>query len=224
MKKILILITAIIFSSSVWAENISGLRNVRYCEVFLSFSHFDTPVHVYNTIGLNNCPKKQWDSIYPEKIKKETGASLVHLNGPRKWIIDGMKNSTLLNTSVKKFNGIAMREAGNLDIPPRFLFKTPGPYTQMIVHRNTTFIYKAHKPVYELLDRNGNVYIMQSYSLQKEIQTQASLSTLGSHLSLPKGWSFRTRVLDKDYYLTPANQTAVVIQDNLLNTYQLEVH
>jgi hypothetical protein len=159
-----------------------------------------------------------------KKIKKEMGATMVHLNGPRKWIIDGMKSSTLVSSEVKEFNGIAMREAGVLDLPLRFLIKKPSPYTQMTVNRNTTWVYKAKKPVFELIDTKRNVFIMQSYSLQKEIQTEESLKDLGTHLNLPKGWSFRMRILDKDYYLTPINQTAIILQDNLQNTYQMEVH
>jgi hypothetical protein len=221
MKKWILIITALIFSSSVSAGEISNLRDARYCEVFLGFNY--KTMRVYNTIGLNTCPEAQWEGINIEKIKKETGATLVHLNGPRKWIIDGMKNSTLISSEIKEFNGIAMREAGVLDLPLRFLFKKPKPYTQMRVQRNTTWIYKAQKPVYELVDAKGNVFVMQSYSLQKEIKNEDSLKKLADQLTLPKGWSFRIRVLDKDYFLTPINQTAVILQDNMLNTYQMEV-
>jgi len=220
MKKILIIVT-MFFSLPIWAGNISGLRNARYCEILLNFNNFGHSLHVYNTIGLNDCPKKQWDMINPDKIKKETGAVNVYLNGPRRWIIDGMKNSTLMNSKIKEFNGIAMHEAGILELP--LLFRKLKPYTQMIVQRHTTWVYQSHQPVYELIDSNGNVFIMQSYRLQKEIQTQANLAELSSLLILPKNWHFRMRILDKNYYLTPLNQKAIVLQDNLLNTYQMEV-
>jgi hypothetical protein len=35
------------------------LRNVRYCEVFVVRKHFfSTTADVYNTLGLNDCPRK----------------------------------------------------------------------------------------------------------------------------------------------------------------------
>jgi hypothetical protein len=223
MKKILLMIMMLFISFSVYAGNISNLRDVQYCEIFLGFDHSRT-MYVYNTVGLNFCPRKQWDAIDPEKIKKDTGATNIHLNGPRKWTIDGMKNSLFINSQIKIFNGISMREAGILNLPIRFLFSKPDPYTKVTIDRNTTWVYEAKKPVYELMDDEGNIYIMQSYSLQKEEQTLDSLSQLGSHLTLPKGWHFRTRILDKEYYLTPIKQKAVVVQDDFLNTYQLEIH
>ena len=50
-------------------------------------------------------------------------------------------------------------------------------------------------------------------------QTLADLAGLGSRLSLPKGWTFSTRTLDADYLLE-ANGVAVVVRDELQNTYQ----
>lgn len=224
---------ALLLSISAWAGNINNLRGERYCEIILgsdiqkasktSQAHFVKPLKVYNTIGLNNCPENLWVKIDPEKIKTENGATTVKLNGPRVWVIDGMKTSALVNPTVVTFNGIEMRQAAVLELPLRFLLKRPSPYHSLEVARNTTWVYKAGKPVFELLDPKGNIFIMQSYSLEKMLQTQEDLLHLGSKLKLPKDWHFRTRVLDQDYLLTPVNQQAVVLQDDLANTYQQEV-
>ena len=78
------------------------------------------------------------------------------------------------------------------------------------------------EPVFQLVDDQGNVYFMQSYSLEKDTdQTAQTLSQLGSVLTLPSGWTFRSLVLKADYNLTALNNMATVIQDDLLNTYQL---
>ena len=207
---------------SAQSANVNGLRDKRYCEILLSNQIIPREIAVYNTIGLNNCPSELWSKITPDKIKKETGASFVKLNGPRYWIIDGMKNSNLVNPKERVLGGIAMREAGVLNLRLIDLVFNLKPYREHKVHRETTWVYKSGKPVYEIVNPEGRVFIMQSYSIQKIEQTEASLSELGSKLHLPEHWTFRTRILKKDAYLTPVNEIAVVIQDEYLNTYQEE--
>lgn len=223
---LLMLVSVMTWSQIALAGDMSGLRGQRYCEIFFVKTDKIIPkdISVYNTIGLNECPADAWNKITPEEIKKETGAKMVHLNGPRYWVIDGMKNSTLLNPKPRVLGGIAMREAGvlEMDFPILQSLKGAQPYQEHHVHRNTTWVYAAGKPVYELIDPEGKVYVMQSYSIQKINQTEESLANLGSKLKLPKGWHFRTYTLKKEKYLTPMDKNAVVIQDNFLNTYQLE--
>jgi hypothetical protein len=74
--------------------------------------------------------------------------------------------------------------------------------------------------VYELVDPEGGVWIMQSYSAQVVPQTEAELATLGARLALPAGWSFRTRTLEAELLVTARGGLATVTQDELQNTYQ----
>ncbi|WP_454785266.1 hypothetical protein [Legionella sp. WA2024007413] len=199
----------------------SHLRGERYCEIIVAKSISDYAV--YNTIGLNDCPQKIWDKITPESVKKETGSTHVHLNGPRYWMIDGMQNSNLVNTHVKTFNGLTMREAGILHIPLKDLL-LEAPYRPLKVARKTTWIYEAGKPVYELIDPKGHVFVMQSYSVQKMPQTEQSLSQLSTKLKLPAKWQFKTGTLKKTETVQAIKDMAVVVQDNFLNTYQQATH
>lgn len=209
--------------SAAQAGTIQNLRGQRYCEIIFATQQSGSPqVKVYNTIGLNQCPEQLWDQLDIENLKKESGSFYVHLNGPRYWTIDEMQNSTLINPTIKSFGGITMREAGILKLKWTDFLRLQNPYQQHKVQRQTTWVYKAGKPVFELIDANKNIYIMQSYSVQKNSQTESSLTNLGGKLTLPAGWNFRTRILQKDAYLTPINQVAVVVQDDFLNTYQLE--
>ncbi|KTD10942.1 hypothetical protein Lgra_1908 [Legionella gratiana] len=205
-----------------FAAQKSHLRGQRYCEILLEKSPRDYAV--YNTIGLNNCPEEIWDKITPALVKSETGSAHVHLNGPRYWVIDGLKNSDLVNPDIKTFNGLKMREAGVLHVSFWSLFKSGAPYKQHQVARQTTWVYDAGKPVYELIDPEGNVYVMQSYSVQKKPQTEQSLSQLGSTLKLPSKWQFKTGVLKKSDTVQAINNMAIVVQDNFLNTYQKATH
>ncbi len=204
------------------AADKSNLRGQRYCEII--FAQSESHYAVYNTIGLNDCPEQIWAKITPSKIMKETGTLRVHLNGPRYWVIDGIKNSSLVNPNVKIFYGLAMREAGVLHISFMDLFTSNKTYTARQVARKTTWVYQVGKPVYELIDPEGNVYVMQSYSIQKVPQNEASLSQLGSKLKLPQNWLFKTGVLKKTTTIQAIKNMAIVIQDNFLNTYQKATH
>lgn len=195
----------------------SNMRGKRYCEIILTKTI--SSYAVYNTWGLNDCPEQLWSKVSISAVKKETGSSFVHLNGPRYWVIDGFKNTSLINPAIKTISGIPMREAGILHLSLMDLFKNK-PYQSHVVDRKTTWVYQADKPVFELIDPNGQVFVMQSYSVQKYPQTMDNLKQLGDKLQLPKGWKFKTGVLNKLETIEAVNNKAVVVQDNFLNTYQ----
>ncbi len=208
--------------STLHAANKLGMRNGRYCEIILSASL--SQYKVYNTWGLNMCPENKWQAVTVEKVKQETKASRVHLNGPRYWVIDGFKNTNLINPTVTVIAGIPMREAGIVHLGLMDLLKLHKPYQNHEVNRESTWIYQAHKPVYELISPKGEVYVMQSYSIESHPQTLASLSNLGNTLHLPNGWHFKTGILKKTQTLATQNKKAFVIQDDFYNTYQLANH
>lgn len=205
-----------------YAAQSMGMRGGRYCEIIIGKKL--TTYLVYNTWGLNDCPENQWKTLSVSQLKKETGSSFIHLNGPRYWVFDGLKNTHLINPDVKTFNGITMREAGVLYISLSDLFSFEHPYQKHKVQRQTTWIYQAGKPVYELIDSQSNVFVMQSYSAQKMTQNENSLSQLGAKLNLPKGWKFKTGILKKEETIQAINQLAIVVQDDFLNTYQQSTH
>jgi hypothetical protein len=199
-----------------------ALRDQRYCEVLVGAhgSYFPHELIVYNTVGLNDCPQSLWSRITAAKVKAEARAHFVRLNGPRHWTIDAFVGSELLNPAVRTFEGLAMREAGVLHLGFRD-FLSQRPYAEHMVARKTTELFKAGLPVFQLLDSDGEVFFMQSYSLQVDPwQTMDALKTLGQKLRFPRGWSFRVVTLRSDYLLESAGGQATVIQDDLLNTYQ----
>ena len=212
----------LLVSTASYGAEQSNMRGARYCEVILAAGL--TNYAVYNSWGLNDCPAAQWDKISSAQVKKESGATFVHLNGPRYWVIDGFKNTTLINPSIKTFNGLSMSEAGVLHIKLTNLVRASSPYYKHQVKRQTTWIYEAGKPVYELINPNGEVFVMQSYSIQKSPQTQGSLTQLGAALKLPKGWIFKTGTLKKSAAILAINNLAIIVQDSFENTYQQAPH
>jgi hypothetical protein len=221
-KSILLFIILTILPWVSEAAERSNMRGKRYCEIIIPKTISEYAV--YNTLGLNDCPENIWDKITIEEVKKETDSSFVHLNGPRYWVIDGLKNSSLVSTTVKTIANLKMREAGVLHIRMLDLVRTKVAFKTRTVARKTTWLYDADKPVYELIDPQGTVFVMQSYSIQTTPQTLESLSQLGSMLKLPKGWQFKTGMLKKLEKLEAINEKAIVIQDDFLNTYQQATH
>ena len=201
------------------ASQTQSLRGSRHCEVILSKSKLN--FSVYNTIGLNDCPAIQWKKITVAQIKQKSKSFFVYLNGPRYWVIDGFENTQLTHPEKKLFGDLQMREEGVLHLSLLDIIRRSVSYCNHQVERKTTWIYKAGHPVYELINPAGQVYVMQSYSIEKSPLTASTLAGLSAILKLPKGWHFRTGVLTKDAYLTAVDNKAVVVMDDLLNTYQL---
>jgi hypothetical protein len=220
---VLLLIATLFQTHSSYAADTLNLRDQRYCEVLLGTGGFILPnqLDVYNTIGLNECPEDLWSRLNAKKIKKENRAKSAILNGPRHWTIDGFKNSSLQNIEVKNFDGLVMRKAGILKVSLFDFLMNRKPYRIHHVSRKTTIVFLAGQKEFQLIDPQGQVYFMQSYSLEKEDQSLASLENLGSKLNLPEGWKFQVVTLKQDFFLTAPNSIAEVIQDDLKNTYQL---
>lgn len=204
-------VTLFCFPIILLASPKQDMRGARHCEIIISKSKLN--FSVYSTVGLNDCPENKWHDISVARVKRETGALFVHLNGPRYWLVDGYEPSQS-HSEQRQFGGVLMHETGVLHLSLLDLIKGAAPYREHKVDRQTTWIYKGGQPIYELIDPKGHVFVMQSY--------MRSLSNLDSKLKLPTGWHFRTRVLKKDAFLTALNNQAVVIQDGFLNTYQLE--
>lgn len=198
------------------------VRDGRYCEVLLGFvENSRVQADVYNTWGLNDCPQEAWDALDLAQIQESHGAVLAMLNGPRHWMMDEFVDSTRADNDPVSFGGLEMALAGILEVSPGTT-QDRQPYVENTVNRNTTYAFWAGNKVYELVNPAGQVFVMQSYSLQVDpTLTEASLSELGARLELPEGWSYRARDLEEDLYVTAIDDKATVVTDDLQNTYQL---
>ncbi|GAT32471.1 hypothetical protein TSACC_2870 [Terrimicrobium sacchariphilum] len=198
----------------------TNLRNQRYGEILVvKGGPWSYTATVYNTVGLNDCPEAAWKKLDAKALKKELGARTVILNGPRHFMMDS--NALKNPGGVSTFDGLEARRLATVDITlPDILRGRSKPYTGNTVNRTTRYVYKAGLPVYELVSPKGDVYVMQSYSLQVDpTLTAADLPNLGKKLKLPKGWQYRVVTPKEDLVLTTSG-TATVLQDELLNSYQ----
>lgn len=195
---------------------------VRYCEVLtVTVDPVNTVAEVWGTQGLNDCPQADFAAIDPAAVAADLGVTIAVPNGPRYWVLDDIVANELAGSGERhRFGGIEMRSIAEVDlgagVPDR------RPYVETAVERDTEFAFDAGREVYELTAADGSVYVMQSYSVEVDAALDVSaLAGLAGRLTLPEGWTFTTRVLDEPLIVEDVDGTAVVVQDDLRNTYQL---
>jgi hypothetical protein len=188
-------------------------RDSRYCEIALVKP---TGIEVYNTTGLNSCPAEQWKTMDLEALAKQFGAAKVIKNGPHFWMMD--TNTVSLGEEVS-FGGLKARYAATL---PAGLVGAKGKATPIYepfpAKKVQKMVYAKGKPVYEIVDPDGNAFILQAHDEQFPV---ASLAKLGQQMKeLPKGWSYRARTPPEDLILDlGAGQTIHTLADEFHQYY-----
>ncbi len=200
---------------------VSGMRGVRYGEVIAVFLRDSgLEAEVYGTQMLNDCPQDLWEALDADVIAAEMDAVAVKLNGPRHWMIDGLGTKVaVVEPVLRDFNGLTMRRIATID-----LGDTPGvpPYTEAHVNRGAVFFFDAGAPVYELVNPDGLAYVMQALCLGVDpTLREASLAGLGHRLTMPPGWSYRSRILEEELVVDTTETIATVLQDEFENSYTL---
>lgn len=210
-------------STTTASTAVSGeLRNMRYCEVIpVTRKGVTLTAWVYSTFGLNDCPAAEWDALTEEKVNEAYGSESAKLNGPRYWVMDKLVGSGSTTTG-KTFNfgGLEMELRATLETKAGQGTVGDQIYTPNQVQRDTVYTYNAGQLIYELTSPEGDVYVMQSYSqiVDKDLSID-KLTSLGSTLKLPEGWTYSTRTLTEDLVLE-IDGLAYVINDDLYNSYQ----
>jgi hypothetical protein len=200
---------------------IDDMRGVRYGEVLPVFLREDgLHAEVYGTQMLNDCPQHLWEKLDAAAIAKELGAVFVKLNGPRKWVLDGLGTKVAhVEPVLRDFGGIMFRRIATIHLGDK---PAGGPYTENRVNRGAVFFFDAGKPVYELVNPDGKAYVMQALCMGVDASmSEESLPSLGSRLALPTGWTYRTRVLDRELVVDTTASLATVLQDEFENSYTL---
>lgn len=200
---------------------ITDHRNTRYGEVIAAFaSDGGFRAEVYGTQLLNDCPAELWDALDATAIAEEMGALAVKLNGPRYWTLDGLGTKVeVVEPVLRDFGGLTTRRIAVVELGDSPMVT---PYTDNFVNRGAVFFFDAGKPVFELVDPEGTAYVMQAYCIGVDPTiTLESLPDLGERLSMPEGWTYRTRVLDEELVIDTSDHLATVLQDELENSYTL---
>jgi hypothetical protein len=175
-------------------QTIDAARNMRFCEILVVKIG---GVEVYNTTGVSDCPEQLWTALDTEKLKKQEDALKVEKNGPHFWMMD---TETVLFGEKKSFGGIEARWVATLPLLTALEAATGSkPYTVFKPKKTQKMVYAKGKPVYELIDPEGRVFVLQAREARFPIE---SLAKLGEQFKeLPKGWQFRARTLTEDLIL-----------------------
>lgn len=205
-------------SFAVQANNVP-VYGKRYCEIVYSKNYMD--FHVYSSNNAHPCPHSWWRGIDESSVKKDTNAQYVFLNGPRVWVVDDIVNHQPAKMPVSQFKGKPLHLVGSFHADFQSLLRHHGPYTDYKINRDQTFSLHKGREVVELITPKGQVYLLHSLSLKKRSQSPAQISQLKQHLSLPKGWTFKSGNLSSDYHMTPSANAIHIVQDEYDNTYQL---
>ena len=198
---------------TVESYTIWGTRDMRFGEILVVKP---SGIEVYNTTGLNDCPPELWDALDLEKIKQQFGVLKVQKNGPHYWMMD---SQTVSLGDTVSFGGLEARWAATLD--PALVQKAAqgtAPYTIFTPNKTQKMVYSQGKPVYELVDPDGNIYVLQAHDQHFPME---SLPQLGEHLkALPEGWQYRTRMLTEDLVVDLGpTQTIYAVGDELHQYY-----
>lgn len=204
-------------------EDLSVIRDVfgkRYGEVLLVAAGESGPeATVYNTFPLNDCPAELWDRLDAKAIADENGAVAAVLNGPRYWLMSSIGKVDRESMVRKAFGGLEMNRQATV----RLDSMKPSPYKVNRVDRKAVFTFDAGTEIYELVDPDGNRWVMQSYSQTVDPTLGLTdLAGLGGRMSLPPGWRYEVRTLTTPLMVDTTGREASVTQDDCANSYSLQ--
>jgi len=193
---------------------ITDIRGMRFCEFLLIY---EDRVEIFNTSASAGCPVKIWDSLNVDELAKAHGATKAQLNGPKFWAADEQK---LGLGATKNFGGIEARYGATLPLQALGSGEGSAPYAPYVTRKEQKLIYRKGQPVYELVDRDGNAFVLNAYGPEVKDGDPANLA---DQLSPAEGWTFRVRVLDEDLVKIHKGDTpSKMVGDDFHQYYSLE--
>lgn len=203
--------------------HLTDARGYRFCEVALitGTNPGNAVADFYNSTGASDPTPEQFAALDAKQIAKETDSQQVFLNPVRHWMFDEFWVNEA--GDVRTFGGITMNWMAVVPVKSLEAGVSKGHYVPGYIYRNSQFMFKKGGECHFLDAPDGEVFVMQSFTnaVQQEV-TIDNIRNLGSKLSLPPGWKFRSVVLDRDLVVNQerSNMLAHVFQDDLKNAYQ----
>ena len=185
----------------------------------------------FNSLGnsfeaSNEVMDARFRALNSESLKKEYGSDGVFFNGPRRFVANGFTAMAFDGCRKRVIGTIPLNLYGTFEVPSfgDFVSGPPVAYKVLVSKRTNTFLFKAGEQVHELITPEGAVYTMFSLSLKADSHnTIENLPTLGKRLTLPRGWKYRVRTLEKDMVLSSsydADPPNSVVLDQFEDNYQ----
>jgi hypothetical protein len=180
--------------------------------VFTTFSFLGTSIRMrnYSTVGYGPCDTKLYEKLNVPSIAASIATSP---DKPYFIIKSGVLRSTATSRSIGlslpfvNVGGLRFSITGETILPLATLITSPKllkegftatPYLAYPAIEKAYYYWKPNTKVFELLDPAGNVYIMTAFSnLYTKNITLAELDNLDQILTIPRGWKYRARIIDK---------------------------
>lgn len=196
------------------AVTLTGIRGMVFCEFLLVG---DNAVTIYNTSANGPCDLDRFSAIDPDDLARDHGASKAQLNGPKYWAMD---EQTLGLGETRAFGGIEARYAATLPLASLGSGEGADPYKPYVTRKAQRMVFKAGHPVYELIDSDGHVYVMNAYGAKAPDGNPAGLAAV---MPVAEGWSFRARVPDADLVIDQqGDRESQMVGDGFHQYYSLE--
>ena len=238
ISKGVIIVTSLVICALCSPCRAQVARGNTYCEVLWGALASGTLTVSWNgTTG--DCPTSPgFYDLTEEDVRSVHGADeaqIVGWNGIRQWTLDALVPQEQVDAEDIVYHsygnmfpdgsGLLMREAATFPIPIGGMRA----YTSNYVARSVTAVWKSGTEVYELVAPNcTQIYTMQSFMYGRPGDWyvkggEEALPTLAEDRKIfpPKGWIYRTRILDADLVIEGFNGTTEVLADDLKNSYSL---
>lgn len=201
---------------------VENARGYGQCEILvINKDSGNLYAQVYNTTGLNDCPAGQFDQIGLKQLAIETGAYMVWKNPRRVWVADNLTISSI--GEPRDFAGLHFNYIANMQMPPGFVPSTGQSgyaYQPLKIPRVCRLEYLKGSQVYLLRSPDGHTWVMQSYTNHTDLNlSMADLPVLAGKLTLPAGWQFKAKTLDRNLIID-AKGIVNIVPDDLENMYQ----
>jgi hypothetical protein len=199
------------------------LRDVfgkRYGEVLLVHIEESGPMAtVYCSFPLNDCPQELWDKLDAQANAAENGAVRRPPQRPAPLADEQYREGFRGRAGEKDIRRIEMLRQATVQMAT----VNPAPYSVNKVNRHTVFTFDAGREIYELIDPEGQRWVMQTWSqIFDPALDLADLAGLAGRLDLPVGWRYQPRVPTSPLRVDTTTCSAHVIQDELANSYSLQ--
>ncbi|MFI1154030.1 hypothetical protein [Streptomyces sp. NPDC020817] len=176
---------------------------------------------VYNTSGFGPCPADEFAAIDTAQLAKDTGCDLVWKNPRRFWMMDTLTID--LAGEPRELGGLMFNCLADMQMPAGFdpqRDQSALAYRPMQIHRANTYTFLSGRPVFLLRSPDETTWVMQTFTDHVDHSlTESALPRLAERLTLPEGWTYKARTVDRDLTIT-THGLAHIVSDNLANMYQ----
>jgi hypothetical protein len=202
--------------------HMQDMRGYRFCEVgLITGTDEDTAIaNIWNTTCACDPTPEMLEALDADAVAREHGAIRAWLDPVRHCLFDRLDVWEVGED--RSFGGMSGTWTSVASAPDIAKAAVQGSYESRYVYRNNTVSFDKGKYVYLLVEPDGEMFVMQSFSRHVDpTLSEDNLRGLAGRLDLPDGWGFRAEMLDQDLEVTSSKgNVAHVLHDNLDNAYQ----